>query len=212
MWANSSNTEYKNDTLNDNKNVILFRTGNEIHFCDSITFKSATALAMHLKDLEFDILNRLEKQKKTDIPLEDKPFIELNTQPKPIKLFLTTYGGSVYAALKIADVIRTLKVPVHTYVSGYVASAGTIISLTGARRFITSNSFMLIHEIRSGFWGKYSDARDEIVNLDKLSITLIKHIKKYSKLSEGELKDVLTRDRNWDAEECLDKGLVDEII
>lgn len=214
MWSGNTIAEHKLGISNgDSKTICAFRTGNSIHFSDSIDFKTAGYLAMLIKDTEADILNKLEKHKKADtLPVEDKQYVNVDIKPMPIKLYLTTYGGLVYAAFMVADVIKTLKVPVHTYVSGYVASAGTIISLAGAMRFITANSFMLIHEIRSGFWGKYSDARDEIVNLDKLSLTLTKYIREHSKLSEDELKEILVRDRNWDADECLAKGLVDEII
>jgi ATP-dependent protease ClpP protease subunit len=95
------------------------------------------------------------------------------------------------------DTINKLKVTVHTVVSGYVASAGTLLSIVGKKRFITSNSFMMIHELRSSFWGKYSDARDQISNLDKLMTTITNIIKNKSKITEDELKDVLIRDRNW---------------
>lgn len=60
---------------------------------------------------------------------DDIEMIEVELKLKPIKLFLTTHGGSVYAAFKAVDIIKTLQVPVHTIVIGYVASAGTILSI-----------------------------------------------------------------------------------
>ena len=52
---------------------------------------------------------------------------------------------------------------------------------------------MLLHELRSGFWGKYSDARDHIENIDQLMTLVIEYYKKHSKITEEELKDTLTR-------------------
>ena len=84
--------------------------------------------------------------------------------------------------------------------------------MAGAKRFITPNSFMLLHEVRGGFWGKHSDARDQINNMDDLMDLLIKFMKAHSKIPESDLKEFLTRDRNWGATKCIEKGLVDALL
>ena len=48
-------------------------------------------------------------------------------------------------------------------------------SLAGKKRFITENSYMLIHEIRSGTWGKFSHMCESVEN----SKQLMEHIKSY---------------------------------
>jgi ATP-dependent Clp protease protease subunit len=170
-------------------------------------------LVMLLKEAESDALDNLEKCTKAIVLTNDeKKLIDILLTSKPIKLYITTHGGIIYAALKVVDIIRSLKVPVHTIVVGYVASAGTLLSLAGAKRFITPNSFMLVHELRSSFWGKYSEAREQIENMDKLMELLTKMMKENTKIPESELKEILCRDRNWDASECIEKGLVDELL
>lgn len=72
---------------------------------------------------------------------------------------------------------------------------------------------MLIHEIRSsGFWGKMTTLRDHFENSEKIMKTLTTFIANHSKISIDELPEILSRDRNYDVQECVEKGLVDEII
>jgi ATP-dependent Clp protease protease subunit len=112
----------------------------------------------------------------------------------------------------LIDTIQNLRVPVHTICKGFVASAGTLLSLAGKKRYITENSYMLIHELRAGTWGKYSHMLESIEN----SKQLMEHIKSYyitrTKLTSAELEEQLKRDVTWNAQTCLEKGLVDEII
>ena len=36
----------------------------------------------------------------------------------PIKLYISSYGGSIFAAFSTVDTILTLRTPVHTYIDG----------------------------------------------------------------------------------------------
>ncbi len=71
---------------------------------------------------------------------------------------------------------------------------------------------MLIHELRSGVWGKYTYMVENMEN----SKQVMEHIKSYylkrTKISKEELDEQLKKDIIWDAQVCLEKGLVDEII
>ena len=189
----------------------IFRIGNEIHFMDDVNDKTMHDLIRVLKEIEDESLTNLDACNKAHVLSNvEKKSIVLTIASKPIKLFLTTYGGSIYAAMKAVDIVNTLKIDVHTIVSGYVASAGTLLSMAGKKRYISKHAFMLIHELRSGFWGKYSDAREHIENIDQLMALIVDYYKKHSKITEEELKETLSRDKNWGIEECIKRGIVDE--
>jgi len=190
---------------------------NEIHFNASINSKSISTLITKLLHMEEQILKKTKTLKrKIDKLEEDKDdincVIKISVEPQPIKLFITSHGGLVYQVFSAIDTIQGLKVPVHTYCQGIVASAGTLLSLAGKRRFITENSYMLIHEIRSGTWGKFTHMCESMEN----SKQLMEHIKEYyvkrTKLTAEELDEQLKKDVTWNAKTCLEKGLVDEII
>lgn len=191
----------------------LFRIGNEIHFSDDVTYDTMHDLVKALKEIEAESLDNVAACTKAFVLSNaEKKTVDMSITAKPILLYITTHGGSVYAALKVIDVIQNLKIPVHTIVSSYVASAGTLLSLAGKKRYIMQHSFMLIHELRGSFWGKHSDAREQLGNMDKI-MDLVKtfYIEK-TKITEEEMKEILGRDRNLNVEECIEKGLVDEIM
>ena len=68
-------------------------------------------------------------------------------------------GGSVVSGIASMDTILRTQVPVHTYVDGF--SIATFLSVVGNYRFMSRNSYMLIHQLSTQFWGTYSNFEDE---------------------------------------------------
>jgi ATP-dependent protease ClpP protease subunit len=148
--------------------------------------------------------------------LESKSLTLCNTldldQPPTLKIFINSGGGSVVSGISSMDTILRAKVPVHTYVDGFCASAATFMSVVGNFRFMSRNSYMLIHQLSTQFWGKYSEFEDEKQNLDLMMTTIKNVYKKYTKVPMKKLDEILKHDLMWDAETCLKYGLIDEII
>ena len=132
--------------------------------------------------------------------------------PIPIYLYINSYGGGIFHGLSAMDNILNSKSPVITVVDGICASAGTFLSLVGKKRLITEHSMMLIHQLFSSFWGKYTEFEDKKENLDLLMRTIKKIYKQYTKIPAKKLDELLKHDLYFDAETCLELGLVDEIV
>ena len=129
-----------------------------------------------------------------------------------IKLRINSYGGSVFAGMAILDTIRNLKSEVHTYIDGAAASAATIISVAGKKRFIGKNSLMLIHQLSSGSYGKFSEMEDDMENNRRI-MKMIKDIyKQYTKVPMKQIDEILKHDLWVDSGKCLELGLVDEVL
>jgi len=176
---------------------------NEYYLYNDISMKSIQGLLKFIKNAE--------KRWKLFL-LETFEIIE-KAEPKPLKIFINSNGGDVFAAIPIIDAIKNCSIPIHTYIEGMAASAASLISMVGHKRFITKNSFMLIHELRSGIEGTYSDIMDEKENCDKL-MNVIKRIyleRSAGKLDSDILEKILKRDIILSADESLTYGLVDEI-
>ena len=153
--------------VDSDNSIILKESTNSIYFNASITPKTSSLLIDQLIMLEKIITNKHNKLKRkyeefckneddNDDNDNDNDNIKITFEYKPIKLYITSNGGYVYQVFSIIDTIKSLVVPVHTICKGFVASAGTLLSLAGEKRFITKNSYMLIHELRAGTWGKYT--------------------------------------------------------
>jgi ATP-dependent Clp endopeptidase proteolytic subunit ClpP len=203
---------------------------NSIYFNAGITPKTMSILIEKLLNMEKKILKKkkslkrkIEEIKKTDKDKDkDKDknteyedydeLYEIKIKSKPINLYITSNGGLVYQVFGAIDTIKGMKVDVHTICKGFVASAGTLLSLAGKKRYITESSYMLIHELRAGHWGKFTHLNESLDN----SKQLMDHIKSYyltkTKITSEELDEQLKKDVSWNAEMCLEKGLVDKII
>jgi len=136
----------------------------------------------------------------------------LDIDPPTLKLLINSGGGSITAGISSMDTILRCKVPVETYVDGFCASAATFISVVGGRRFMSRNSYMLIHQLSSNLWGKYSEIEDEKKNLDLMMDTIKNVYKEYTEVPMKKIDEILKHDLFWDAKICLEYGLIDEII
>ena len=136
----------------------------------------------------------------------------LDIDPPTLRLMINSGGGSITAGISSMDTILRCKVPVHTYVDGFCASAATFISVVGKKRYMSRNSYMLIHQLSSNFWGKYSEFEDEKQNLDLMMETIKNVYKEYTKVPMRKINEILKHDLLWDASTCLKYGLIDEIV
>jgi ATP-dependent protease ClpP protease subunit len=68
-----------------------------------------------------------------------------------VHLVVGTGGGSIADALLAYGLLRALPVTLITYNLSTIASAGTIIYLTGEKRIATPNAFFLFHQVRENF-------------------------------------------------------------
>ena len=133
-------------------------------------------------------------------------------QPPTIKIYINSGGGSVVSGISSMDTILRTKVPVETYVDGFAASAATFLSVVASKRFMSRNSYMLIHQLSSQLWGKYSEIEDEKKNLDLMMETIKNVYREHTKVPMNKLDEILKHDLLWDAKQCLKYGLIDEII
>lgn len=157
------------------------------------------------------ILTLIRSLKETDIRLRTEALQRDIDLQIPIKLYINSGGGNVLAALTAYDVIKNLKTPVHTYVESISASAATLLSIAGTKRFIMPNSYMLIHQFTTFFWGTYEQFKDE----QKINDDMIERMRQIythnTKLKYEKVTKLLKHDSWFNAEEAVKLGLVDTI-
>jgi len=183
------------DTEIHDKNIYIIN--NHIYFCADITAKSAFSLCKYLRTLE--------------IKLRMDAVCSPSSHPPEIYLHITTNGGCICSAFSIIDCFKSLSIPVNTVIDANVSSAGTIISIHGAKRYICSNSYVLIHELRSGCWGKLAYIDDTYKNCLKIQEHINGIYLEKTKLTKKQLKELLVKDLELNADECIRMGIADEI-
>lgn len=138
--------------------------------------------------------------------------IQEDNHLRPIYLHVMSYGGSIFSGLAGMDEILKTKAPVNTVVDGCCASAASFLTVVGKKRYINRHSFMMIHQLSSFMWGKYSEFEDEKQNLDRLMAMIKEVYCEYTQVPSEKLDEILKHDLWFDAAKCLEYKLVDEII
>ena len=132
----------------------------------------------------------------------------LNCEPIPIHLHIHSPGGSVFAGLSVYDTLMNCKSEIHTYIDGSAASAATLISLAGSKRFMGKNSFMLIHQQHIDWAGKLDDFIDEIENQKSITEKIKNIYLQRTKMKKKVLDNLLEHELWLDCNKCLELGLV----
>ena len=187
----------RNDNDEEENDILISVKNNKILFYSDISYKSC-----------FTLINAIDKANQYLSSLSN-----LDNE-NYIYLHICSDGGEVFPALSVIDVIEKSKHKIITVNEGCVASAAVLISMAGHQRYIRNNSYMLIHEIRSGCWGKFSECQDDMKNNKIIMKDLKKYLLKKSnnKLDKNRLDDLLAHDIIWNAKKSLKNGLVDKII
>jgi len=128
-----------------------------------------------------------------------------------IHLHINTPGGEIYAAFSTVDTILNLKSDVYTYADGLVASAGTLISSVGKKRYCGRHAHMLIHQLSSEIYGTFAELQAGMDSATMLMKLLKDFYKKNTKIPMKKLDELMTKDIYLTSEECVSYGIVDSV-
>lgn len=189
------NVEEETDLENEDVRVLK----NNVYFYADITKTSILNLCETLTKLEKELLTM-----QSDYRLDTSP---------SIYLYINSQGGDAFAGLSAMSVIQNLKVPVVCVADGIVASAATFLLLgaTGGR-MIRKNSCILIHQIRTEFWGKFVELEDELKNSKSLMKSITKIYQSKSTLPKEKIDALLKKELYLTDKKCVRYGLVESII
>ena len=134
----------------------------------------------------------------------------------PIDVFINSPGGHVESGDTIHDMIRYVdtEAPVRVIGTGWVASAGALIFLAGARdrRFCLPNTRFLLHQPMGGVRGPAVDIDIEAREIVKMRERLNRLIARET--GQTYEKVAIDTDRNYwmGAEEAIVYGMVTRVI
>lgn len=130
---------------------------------------------------------------------------------------ITSPGGGVYHALAIYDAMRRISRNrrVLTFVTGYAASAATIVMQAGDTRLASPNARFMMHEIRHHSYGieTASEVKDNLKEIEILNNTFLDILSKRCGRDPEEISKLIARKDHWmSAQEAKDWGLIDSIL
>ena len=180
------------DAEDSGENVLQIK--NSVYFYGAVDQKTFLKLIQALNDASADALER------ADWPCEARVY-----------LYIHSLGGDAFVGLSAMDHIRLNHVPVIAIADGYVASAATFMLLGASERKALQNAKILIHQLSTGFWGKYADLLDEVQNSKELMHTIKGVYKQYTTMSAQEVERLLSKELHMNAQDALKHGLIEEV-
>ncbi len=136
--------------------------------------------------------------------------------PAPIKVFVTSYGGYVKDAFDIIswfDYAKKVGVPIHTYVTSVAFSAGSLIAVSGHKRFASVRAYHGLHFARGSDYAHNPEMADRNAeNFKWMQAQLVKIYKENTKLKD--IEKLLLADNYMinGGSNLLKYGLIDELI
>lgn len=146
----------------------------------------------------------------------DQP--EYETISKPVKMIISTMGGSAADMFAVYDVMRLVKdqCVVETVGIGKVMSAGVLLLAAGTKgkRKIGRNCRVMIHGVRGGFGGSLNNMENEIEEIKWMQDTYVKCLARETNMSVKHIRKLITKqvDVYLSAKQALKAGIVDEIV
>ncbi len=139
---------------------------------------------------------------------------DIEYAPKPIEIYIDSYGGAVYQCFGLLSVMEKSETPVHTIVTGCAMSCGFMILISGHKRFAYELSTPLYHQVSSGFRGKVQDLEESLEQTKKLQKIIEDITLKRTNIPKKKLTQVLKNKVDWymTAQEALGLGVIDEIL
>ena len=103
-----------------------------------------------------------------------------NTGQDVIPVVIDSYGGQVYSLMAMISAITNADLPVATIVEGKAMSCGAILFSFGeeGRRYMDSNSTLMIHDVSSMEYGKVEEIKASAEETERLNQIVYKMMAK----------------------------------
>lgn len=137
---------------------------------------------------------------------------------EPIKLYVSTYGGSADEMFGIYDVVNYCKqfCDIETIGLGKVMSAGTLMLASGTKgkRKLGKHCRVMIHAVNGGQVGDIHNLQNELEQTVSLQDSYIQALSDETNMTKRQIQTLINRKVNvyLTAEEAIEKGLADEIL
>ncbi len=129
-----------------------------------------------------------------------------------INVHINSPGGSVFAAVAIANTLKNHKAKVTAFIDGLAASAATIITSACDVVKMPKNALFMIHNPLTWAYGNKQELEKTGVLLDKVKDSILEtYLAKAKDKTKEELSALMDEEKWFNAEEAKEYGFVDEI-
>ena len=131
----------------------------------------------------------------------------------PIRLFIDSDGGSVFAAHNLIEVIKNSKTPVYGVAFSVAASAACSLIIGCKKRYAFPHTMLLIHDGQLALGpGTTNKQKDTMRFMNRVDDMVRDFIITNTNITEEEYEDNKDREQYFFAEEAKEKGIIDYVI
>jgi len=157
-----------------------------------------------------------ENKKKAQKLLEGEQETQ-SEEDRPIKMIISTHGGSAHDMFAIYDIMRLMgDIEIETMGIGKVMSAGVLLLCAGTkgRRKIGQNCRVMIHPVAAASMGDLVDIENETKEIKNLQKQYVSALAENTNMTVQQIKKIIKKKINvyLSAEEAVKLGIADEIV
>ena len=135
---------------------------------------------------------------------------------KQLTLYINSYGGDLYQAFALIDMMNHSQYPVCTIGIGSIMSAGFMIFSAGAKgyRYVAKNTGIMCHQFTNENYGKYHDIKAAAKENETLNQRMLDILREASGLPDRTIKSKLLGPTDlWlTPAELVDLNIADRIL
>jgi ATP-dependent Clp protease protease subunit len=133
---------------------------------------------------------------------------------KPIRMYINSPGGAVYAGMAIYDTMQQVECPVSTVAVGFTASFGTVLLTAGTKgmRYALPNATIHLHQPLGGAQGQASDIAIQAQEILRLRTDLNTILSHHTGQSVDRIAKDTDRDLYMTAQQAKEYGLIDDVL
>lgn len=141
-------------------------------------------------------------------------YLDRDDPERPIRLYVSSPGGEVYAGLGIYDTMQQVSAPVSTYAVGRSASFGTVILAGGAAgmRYALPHATIHMHQPLGGTQGQVTEMMIIVHEFQRLKDEVNEIFVRHTGQDKATIERDTDRDIFFTPGQAKAYGLVDEVL
>ncbi len=141
-------------------------------------------------------------------------FLEAEDPEKDIYFYINSPGGVVTAGMAIFDTMNYIRPKVATICIGQAASMGAFLLSSGekGKRYCLPHARVMIHQPLGGAQGQATDIEIQAKEILRMKAELNSILAKNTGQKVKTIENDTDRDNFMSAKECVEYGLIDEIL
>lgn len=179
---------------------------------ESLRLEYCFEKGINFQDRIIQITGEIEDQSSFDYLDAALNEMERGTK-KAITIRINSPGGSVYEALAMIGRIESSKCQIITECYGHAMSAAGLILAAGDKRRMCKRSWFMYHEMQYAISGSHSEIKDAFLQAEREMQAWATAMSEFSNMDLTFWQEAAHKhDYHLTATECLDMGVIDEII